>query len=137
MGNRLWLLVVIALGLAACGETRDFEGEPGAPAPDVAARADDADDTGLNTRDRDEDTKTPLDQSNAERDLELTRQIRQQIMDGGFSTDAENVKVITEQGRVTLRGPVENEEEKLAIVAIARGVAGGAEVDDQLEVARD
>ena len=55
-----------------------------------------------------------------------------------FSTDAENVKVITDQGVVTLRGPVETEEERHAIVAIARDTATpGARVDDQLEVARD
>jgi len=139
MRSRLCLVVGIALGLAACGEGRDVADEPGAPAPDVAARGDteDADDTGVNVRDRGEGATTPLDQSNAERDLELTQRIRQQIMEGGFSTDAENVKVITQQGLVTLRGPVESEQEKQAIVAIARGVAGAARVEDQLEVARD
>ena len=143
MQNRLALLAGIALGLAACGDAQDTEREVMAQRPDVAARPDavadaprDADDTGVNTRDRGEDAKTPLDQSNAERDLELTRQIRQQIMDAGLSTDAENVKVITDGGVVTLRGPVESEEERQAIVAIARGIAGG-QVDNQLEVATD
>jgi hyperosmotically inducible periplasmic protein len=111
-----------------------MEGQPGA-GPDVAQR--EADDTGVNVRDRGEEAKTPFDQSNAERDIELTRQIRQQIVEGDFSTDAENVKVITEQGVVTLRGPVESDAERQAIVEIARGVAGGARVEDQLEVARN
>ena len=131
-----WLLFVMVFGLAACGDVRDAEGRSGAPEPDVAARPD-ADDTARNTRDRGEDTRTPLDQSNEERDLEVTRQIRAQIVDGDFSTDAENVKVITEQGVVTLRGPVESDEERQAIVEIARRYAGNARIDDQLEVARD
>lgn len=134
MRNQLSLLIALALGLAACGETRDMEGQSGA-GPDVAQR--EADDTGVNVRDRGEEAKTPFDQSNAERDIELTRQIRQQIVEGDFSTDAENVKVITEQGVVTLRGPVESDAERQAIVEIARGVAGGARVEDQLEVARN
>ena len=135
MRNRLWLLVVIVLGMAACGDTRDAGHEA---APDVAARGD-ADDTGRNTRDRDDDVRTPIDQSNDERELELTRQIRKQIMDGDFSTDAENVKVITEEGVVTLRGPVESDAERVAIVEIARRSSGrlGVRVDDQLEVARN
>jgi osmotically-inducible protein OsmY len=137
MRAAFWLLLILAL--AACGESGDVGTEPGAPAPDVAARgeAPDADDTGTNVRDRDEGATTPLDQSNEERDLEVTQQIRQQILEGDFSTDAENVKVITQQGVVTLRGPVESEAEKQAIVAIARDVAGAARVEDQLEVARD
>lgn len=133
MRIQLLLFVVTALALAACGEARDVEG-PGA-APDVAARGE-ADDTGVNVRDRGGETQTPFDQSNEERDVELTRQIRQQIVEGDFSMNAENVKVITEQGVVTLRGPVESEAERQAIVEIAR-VAGAARVDDQLEVARN
>src|SRR5262245_52398123 len=146
MKRRLALLAGLALGLAACGDTRDTG--PGAmgEAPDVAARPGavdtaqnappDADDTARNARDREADARTPLDQSNAGRDLELTRQIRQQLVAGDFSTDAENVKVITEGGRVTLRGPVQSEQERQAVVEIARTVAGG-QVDDQLAVSRE
>lgn len=136
MRNQLWLLAALVLGLAACGEAPDADARSDAPAPDLAARQD-ADDTGLNARDRDSDAKTPLDQSNAERDVEITRQIRQQIVEGDFSTDAENVKVITDDGVVTLRGPVESDQEKRAIVEIARRVAGDFRVEDQLEVARN
>ena len=136
MRNALWLLVVIVLGMPACGDMRD-EAEREA-APDVAARGD-ADDTGRNARDRAEDARTPIDQSNDERELELTRQIRQQIMEGDFSTDAENVKVITDEGVVTLRGAVESDGERNAIVEIARRSSSGLgfRVDDQLEVARN
>jgi hyperosmotically inducible protein len=140
MRSELHWLAALALGLVACGDTRDSaesysDAESRTDLPDVAAGTE-PDDTGVNVRDRDESTKTPLDQSNSERDLEITRQIRQKITDGdSFSTDAENVKVITENAVVTLRGPVETDQEKQAIAAIARETAGVVRVEDQLEVA--
>jgi osmotically-inducible protein OsmY len=48
---------------------------------------------------------------------------------------AENIKIITINGRVTLRGPVKSSAEKSAIVAKAQQIAGTTQVDDQLEVA--
>ena len=54
-----------------------------------------------------------------------------------LSFDARNVKVVTEGGVVTLRGPVRSDDEKAAIVEIATRTAGVTRVDDQLEVARD
>jgi hyperosmotically inducible protein len=52
-----------------------------------------------------------------------------------MSTDAKNVKIITENGRVTLRGPVKSADEKSQIEKIASDVAGEGKVDSQLEVA--
>lgn len=141
MRSELRWLAALAVGLVACGDTRDSAEEDYSDAgsrmdlPDVAAGTE-PDDTGVNVRDRDESMKTPLDQSNSARDLEITRQIRQKITDGDtFSTDAENVKVITENAVVTLRGPVETDQEKQAIAVIARETAGVLRVEDQLEVA--
>jgi hyperosmotically inducible periplasmic protein len=51
-----------------------------------------------------------------------------------MSVNAKNVKIITNNGRVTLRGPVNNSEEKRMIGAIASGVARAENVDNQLEV---
>lgn len=98
----------------------------------------DADDTGVNQRDRAPGAVTPMDQSNSDRDLEVTRQIRQGITsDDSLSTEAHNVKIITDGGVVVLRGPVQSAQEKSAIVAIATRTPGVTRVDDQLEVARD
>jgi hyperosmotically inducible periplasmic protein len=98
----------------------------------------DADDTGVNQRDRAPGAVTPMDQSNSDRDLEVTRQIRQGITsDDSLSTEARNVKIVTDGGVVVLRGPVESAQEKAAIVAIATRTPGVTRVDDQLEVARD
>src|SRR4030095_3433382 len=69
----------------------------------------DADNTKRNVRDRQPDSVTPLDQGSSEADLQTTRRIRQEIMAlEGLSLNARNVKVITANGRVTLRGPVKS-----------------------------
>jgi osmotically-inducible protein OsmY len=52
-----------------------------------------------------------------------------------MSFNARNVKIVTEQGKVTLRGVVDNAEEKQAIEKFAHEIAGGAEnVTSKLEV---
>ena len=80
-----------------------------------------ADDTGRNTRDSDGKTLTAADQSNSKSDVEITRQIRQAIVkDGSLSTSAHNVKIITNGGVVTLRGPVASVKEKTVVAAEAQ-----------------
>ena len=92
------------------------------------------DDTGRNARDRTGDTLTPMDQSNDPGDLELTRQIRQALTeDDSLSTAAKNIKIITINGNVTLRGPVETLKERSRIVEKAKALAH-SRVDNQLEV---
>ncbi len=93
-----------------------------------------ADDTGRNVRDRDDQTLTPMDQSNDPKDLELTRDIRKALMaDDTLSTTAQNIKIITSHGKVTLRGPVATAKEKAVIGKKAQKLAKGR-VDNQLEV---
>jgi sporulation protein YlmC with PRC-barrel domain len=97
----------------------------------------DADNTKRNVRDRDDRNLTPLDQGTSAADVDMTRRIRKEILDEkNFSVNARNVKVITINGRVTLRGPVGTEEEKRTIGEIAQRLAPGASVDNQLEVKR-
>lgn len=93
------------------------------------------DNTGRNVRDRHNQTLTPLDQKNNKADLAMTRQIRKKIVaEKKISTNAKNVKIITIDGKVTLRGPVKNAEEKRLIGEIANLVAKSKSVDNQLEV---
>jgi len=67
------------------------------------------DNTAVNERDRSGETKTSGDQANSSADLKTTQAIRQALMkDGELSTAAKNIKVITANGHVTLRGPVKN-----------------------------
>src|SRR5262245_55074636 len=87
--------------------------------------------TGVNVRDRDPNAKTPIDQNENRTDIDITAQIRKQIVDTKMSVNAQNVKVITQDGKVTLRGPVKSLEEKKQIEAIAHGIAGASKVDSQ------
>src|SRR5713226_935539 len=95
-----------------------------------------ADNTAQNQRDRDHQTLTPIDQSNKPADLETTRNIRRALVkDDQLSTEAKNVKIITVDGNVTLRGPVKTDQEKAAIVAKAAQVAGDSNIHNELQVA--
>ncbi len=88
-----------------------------------------------NVRDRDGDKPTAIDQGNSKSDIEITSQIRKQIMDQeNLSINAQNVKIITKDGRVTLRGPVKTAEEKRLIAELAIKATSVEKVDDQLEV---
>lgn len=80
-------------------------------------------------------TKTPLDQNENTADIKITADIRRAIMDDkAMSTNAQNCKVITEKGMVTLRGVVDSQTEKDSVEAKAKAVAGVTRVDNQLEV---
>lgn len=76
-------------------------------------------------------------QKNNSSDMEITRRIRRLIMnDKNLSTYAHNVKVITRNGHVTLRGPVDTQKEKEVIAAKAYEVAGQGNVSDEIRVVR-
>ena len=90
--------------------------------------------TGINTRDQEDVTKTPLDQHENEADIQITGEIRRRVVDTEMSVDAQNVKIITQDGLVTLRGPVHTAAEKATIEQIANDVAGKGKVDSQLEI---
>jgi hyperosmotically inducible protein len=93
------------------------------------------DNSAVNARDRSPLAMTSGEQSNAKSDVELTRAIRRAVVkDPALSTLAHNVKIVTANGSVTLRGPVKTEEEKAAIASKAQQLAGADKVDNQLEV---
>ena len=95
----------------------------------------DADNTAINKRDRSSETVTSGDQSNSSADLKITQDIRRALMkDGELSMTAKNIKIVTADGQVTLRGPVKTAEEKTKIAQIAKSAAGGAQIVDQLDV---
>jgi len=101
----------------------------------VPASAAEADNTGKNERDRSGATVTPGDQGGSEADRDVTQQIRKAVVaDDQLSMTAKNVKIITNEGVVTLRGPVVNSQEKTRIAATAKGVHGVKRVDNQLEI---
>jgi hyperosmotically inducible protein len=89
----------------------------------------------VNDRDRNKAESTADQQKENRPDREITRDIRRSIVqDKSLSTYAHNVKVISQNGMVTLKGPVRSEEEKTAIEAKAAEIAGKDKVTSQLEV---
>ena len=89
----------------------------------------------VNVRDRAPDAMTADQQSNTKSDMTTTREIRRAVVkDHSLSMLAHNVKIVSANGRVTLRGPVNTEKEKIAIAGKARAIAGRGNVDNQLEV---
>ena len=93
------------------------------------------DNTAINARDRNPDAMTADKQSNNKSDEELTAEIRKAVVkDQSLSTLAHNVKIVSANGTVILRGPVKNEEEKSTIASKAQAIAGPSKVENQLEV---
>ena len=94
------------------------------------------DSSSINQRDQGGSTKTSMDQNESQKDIDITADIRRQLVDTKMSINAQNIKIITQDGKVTLRGPVTTGDEKLQIEAIARKVAGDTKVDSQLDVTK-
>jgi osmotically-inducible protein OsmY len=121
-------IALLVLGGYACDSKSAVQTQ--APAAKVAP-----DNTERNVRDRSGDTLTSGDQSESEADRTLTQQVRQAVVaDDSLSTNAHNVKIITSNGVVTLRGPVNSAQEKANIDAKAQQIAGATKVNNHLEV---
>ena len=147
---KLSLIAAAAFAFVACsdqentGTTRSVDAEGQRPtaegryaAADTDAMSADVDNTGRNVRDRDDAALTPGDQSNSDLDIDLTQKIRRGITSNDdMSMQARNVKVISQDGVVTLRGPVETEQEKASIESLARN-AGATRIDNQIEIDRE
>jgi len=94
------------------------------------------DNSAVNKRDQDLKAVLPTDQGNNQKDIDLTADIRKRILQNKeMSTKAQNVKVVTIGGKVTLRGPVASDAEKKTIEDIAKDAAGAENVTNELEIA--
>jgi hyperosmotically inducible protein len=118
-----WFVRVLSVGIMACGL--------------VAAQSAQPDNTKANKGDASSGAVTADQQKNDKTDRLLTKKIRHSLMqDKALSTYAHNVKIISQNGTVTLKGPVRSEDEKKLIESKAADIAGGpTKVDDQLTVA--
>jgi len=102
--------------------------------PATASDATEADNTKQNSSEENKRV-TAEKQSNSKDDLALTQKIRQAVMkDGSLSMNAKNAKIIAQDGKITLKGPVDSQQEKDTIGAQAGEIAGKDKVDNQLEV---
>ncbi|MNK90093.1 periplasmic protein [compost metagenome] len=71
------------------------------------------------------------------RDTELTRQVRERIVqDGGLSTAAKNITIVTVGGKITLSGMVASQAEKEKVESIAKTVTGASSVTNQTVISR-
>lgn len=95
----------------------------------------DRDNSRVNKRDRRSTEVTADQQGQSKSDIELTQKIRRAIRDDkALSMDAKNIKIITNRGMVTLKGPVRSEREKAAIQAKAAALAGDKNIKNQIDV---
>jgi hyperosmotically inducible periplasmic protein len=93
------------------------------------------DNTKVNERDKDKSQPTADQQKDNRSDRDITQQIRQSVMkDKSLSTYAHNVKIISQNGMVTLKGPVRSDDEKHAVEAKAAEVVGQDKITSELEV---
>jgi hyperosmotically inducible periplasmic protein len=105
----------------------------------LVAYGQEPDNTKVNKRDRDRSEPTADQQKGNASDRDMTKKIRQSIVaDKSLSTYAHNVKVISQNGVVTLKGPVRSEEEKKAIESKAMEVVGsGGRINNEMSVKPD
>jgi hyperosmotically inducible periplasmic protein len=105
------------------------------PSSDASQQAP-PDNTKVNKRDRSGHEATADQQKENASDRDLSRQIRKALTDDkSLSTYARNVKVIVQNGQVTLKGPVRSDDEKQKIESAATSIAGAGKVTNQIEVA--
>lgn len=125
-GNHTSPRIAVLAGILMAGVAMGSANAQNAPQPD---------NTKSNAQDRVNGGVTADQQKNDRSDRELTKEIRRAVVkDKSLSTYAHNVKIITQNGEVTLKGPVNSEDERKTIVAKAEQVAGPGKVNDQLSV---
>ncbi len=94
-----------------------------------------ADNSAMNAPAKSAGAPTADQQSNSQGDVDLTREIRRSVeKDNSLSLLAHQVKIISSNGTVILRGPVKTENEKQAIGEKAEAIAGADKVNNQLQV---
>jgi len=134
MKRRYLILAAAALPLATAAVYADDVRGAG----DSPPAAHDADNTGRNARDSKGNKLTPFDQGGSAADREISATIRKALVDNDqLSMNAHNVKIITRNGQVTLRGPVKTASEKTTVANVAAKTNGVKGVNNQLEVERN
>ena len=120
-------MLVATAFIAATGSIQAQSSQPSpSPSPD---------NTKMNAQDHDKMSPTADQQKENRSDRDITQQIRQSLMkDKSLSTYGHNVKIITQNGQVTLKGPVHSDDEKRAIAAKATEIAGENKVTNELNV---
>jgi hyperosmotically inducible protein len=123
---RTLLCSLLLLSVGVVARAQDATSQQAPPA---------ADNTKTNQRDRSASEPTAVQQKENRSDRDITQQIRQSIMkDKSLSTYAHNIKIVTQNGQVTLKGPVRSEDEKRAVESKAAEVAGQDKISSELDI---
>ena len=123
----LWLVVSVFFNGALFATAVPQPSSPQQTAPD---------NTKMNKGDAQKGATTADQQKMNPADRDITRKIRAAIMDDkSLSTYAHNIKIITQDGKVTLKGPVRTEKEKADVEAKAASVAGATNVTSEIGIA--
>src|ERR1043165_2741922 len=129
MGKIIRRTVIVSITLLASVALFGYQ------SPDTSSAK--PDNTKVNGRDQNQNAATADQQKENQSDRELARQIRRSVVqDKSLSPNAHNVKIIAQNGTVTLKGPVNSEQEKQAVEAKASQIAGVDKVTSQLQVAQ-
>ena len=127
MQRTVLLALILLCNLSWVSAQQDNSNPQGAP-----------DNTRINKRDRNQNEPTADQQKENMSDRELARQIRRSLVeDKSLSSKAHNVKVIAQNGTVTLKGPVASDQEKQAVEAKAAQIAGPDKVTSELQIAHN
>jgi hyperosmotically inducible protein len=120
-----WFVTAIAVGMLAIGSSSSLRAAPQSSPPA-------ADNTKANEANR---TTTADQAKNDVSDRDLMQRIRKAVMDEkSLSTYAHNVKIISKNGKVTLKGPVRSDEEKRIVEEKATEVAGSGNVNSEITI---
>jgi hyperosmotically inducible protein len=120
-----WLITAVAAGIMAVSGSTLSAGQTQSPAADNT-KVNKADKGGGVTADQGKNNQT---------DRAMMQKIRQAVMaDKSLSTYAHNVKIIAQDGKVTLKGPVHTEAEKQSIEQKATDVAGAGNVTNEITI---
>lgn len=127
-------MILVCIGLAGLLDVTFVSGHTLTSAVEIASAS--VENSEQNLRDNDGNTLTPVDQSKgSEDDVEMTRRIRQSLMaDNTLSMNAHNIKIVTLNGKATLRGPVDTHDERRRILNLATLIVGLNNVINLLEV---
>ena len=90
------LVTLLFLGVAGCDTMQSSSNSD-----TNESATSEPDNTAVNVRDRDTSTKTPIDQNENQADIDITAKIRKEVVDTKMSVNAQNVKIITQNGKVT------------------------------------
>ncbi|RYD41529.1 MAG: BON domain-containing protein, partial [Verrucomicrobiaceae bacterium] len=100
----------------------------------ISSDSSEADNTAANKADADGNNVTPVDQGNSAADLKTTKDLRSAVVDADLSFNAKNIKIITNNGHVTLRGVVETKDEHAAVLKLVHNHVDKNNVTDALTV---